>query len=136
MPSLILSAAARALFPLILLFSVFLLLRGHNDPGGGFIGGLAAACGFALWAVAEGPTAARRLLRAPPHTLIAVGLAVALASGLLGLFRGEPFLTAAWPPLVLPVVGKVGTPVVFDAGVYLVVVGITTAILFALMEEA
>jgi len=135
MPSLILAAAARALFPLILLFSVFLLLRGHNDPGGGFIGGLAAACAFALWAVAEGSPAARRRLRVDPRTLVASGLALALGSGLLALPEGRPFLTGLWPPLALPVVGKVGTPLAFDLGVYLVVIGIATTILFELMEE-
>jgi multicomponent Na+:H+ antiporter subunit B len=135
MPSLILAAATRGLFPLILLFSVFLLLRGHNDPGGGFIGGLAAACAFALWAVAEGVAAARERLRVDPRALVAAGLCVALTSGLLAMLDGAPFLTGLWPPLSLPVVGKVGTPLLFDLGVYLVVIGIATTILFELMEE-
>jgi multicomponent Na+:H+ antiporter subunit B len=119
----------------MLLFSVFLLVRGHNEPGGGFVGGLTAATAFALVLLSEGLPAARRLLRAGPLTFVAAGLAVALASGLPALLRGEPYMTGVWLGVKLPVVGKVGTPVLFDVGVYLVVLGIVLAILFALAEE-
>jgi len=131
----LLGAAARALAPLILVFSVFALLRGHNDPGGGFVGGLLAAAAFALWALAFGVEAARAKLRADPRGLMAAGLAVALGSGLAGPAAGRPFLGALWPELVLPVLGKLGTPLVFDGGVYLAVLGVTLTIFFALMED-
>ena len=135
MDSPILRSGARLLVPLMLLFSVFVLVRGHNEPGGGFVGGLVAATAFALVLLSEGLGEARRLLRLDPLALVAAGLFVALASGVLPLLRAWPFMTGLWLKVPLPVVGKVGSPVVFDVGVYLVVLGIVLAILFALAEE-
>ena len=135
MDSPILRSGTRFLVPLMLLFSLFLLVRGHNEPGGGFVGGLVAAAAFALVLLAEGLARARRLLRLDPPALIASGLLVALASGVPALLAGQAFMTGAWLKTPLPVLGKVGTPVVFDVGVYLVVLGITLAILFGLAEE-
>ena len=74
MTSLILSTAARYLLPLLLLFSFFILIRGHNEPGGGFIGGLVAAAAFALNAIAFDVGSTRRTLRIDPRTLIPAGL--------------------------------------------------------------
>ena len=135
MDSPILRSGARFLVPLMLLFSVFLLVRGHNEPGGGFVGGLVAATAFALVLLAEGLPAARGLLRIDPLALVAAGLSVALLSGVPPLLRDQPFMTGRWLGVPLPVVGKIGSPVVFDVGVYLVVLGIVLAILFALAEE-
>jgi multicomponent Na+:H+ antiporter subunit B len=133
--SLILRTAARALLPLLLVFSVFLLLRGHNEPGGGFVGGLVVACAFALHALGCGVAAAREALRVEPRRLIGVGLLVALASGLPGLLQGRPFMAALWTSGELEALGKLGTPLLFDAGVYLVVAGVALTILLGLMEE-
>ncbi|MEN9934075.1 MAG: hypothetical protein RLZZ387_654, partial [Chloroflexota bacterium] len=119
--SLILSAALRLLLPLLLVFSVFLLIRGHNMPGGGFAGGLVAAATFVLYALSEGVARARRSLLLSERTFIPIGLTIALASALLSLFAGQPFMTGLWLPTALPVVGKVGTPVIFDVGVYFLV---------------
>ncbi len=135
MDSLILRSGARFLVPLTLLFSVFVLVRGHNEPGGGFVGGLVAATAFAIVLLSEGLDRARQLLRLDPLTLVAAGLVVALASGIPPILRAGPFMTGWWLKVPLPVVGKVGSPVVFDVGVYLVVLGIVLAILFALAEE-
>ena len=77
--------ATRLLMPLLLLFAVFLLLRGHNEPGGGFVGGLVVAAAFALYLVAFGVARARRALLVKPLTLIGIGLAMALVSGLPAL---------------------------------------------------
>jgi len=134
--SLVLRTAAGILKPLMLLFSVFLLLRGHNDPGGGFAGGLVAAAGFCLDAFARNVTDARRSLRVYPKLLIGIGLLVALASGLPGLLLDNAFLGGQWVSLAIPLVGevKVGTPLVFDVGVYLAVIGITLTIVMTLME--
>lgn len=135
MPSLILSVAVRSLLPLLLLFSVFLLIRGHNEPGGGFVGGLVAAAAFALYAIAEGVAKVRQTLRVDPRVLIGAGLLVALSSGLLSLLQGQPFMTGLWHKQAVPVLGKLGTPVLFDTGVYLVVVGIILTIILTLAEE-
>lgn len=135
MDSPILRSGTRFLVPLMLLFSLFLLVRGHNEPGGGFVGGLVAATAIALVLLSEGLGEARRLLRVDPLALVAAGLLVALASGVPPLLRGWPYMTGLWLTVPLPVVGKVGSPVIFDVGVYLVVLGIVLAILFALAEE-
>jgi len=138
MTSLILSTATRFLLPLLLLFSISVLLRGHNEPGGGFIGGLIAAASFALIAIAFGVRRSRRTLRANPRTLIAIGLLAALGSGTFGLVGGRPFMSAYWVMLEIPLLEEVavGTPFLFDCGVYLVVLGVTLMIIFALAEES
>ena len=137
MNSLILRTATRFLITLLLLFSIFLLLRGHNDPGGGFVGGLVAASAFVLYAIAYDADAARRAIWVEPHLLIGIGLLVALISGLLPLVRGQPFLTGQWGYLHLPGAAKLelGTPLVFDIGVYLTVLGVTLMIMLTLAEE-
>jgi multicomponent Na+:H+ antiporter subunit B len=131
----ILREGMRLLFPLLLVVSVFLLVRGHNEPGGGFVGGLVAAMAFALVLVVEGPAETRRLLRVEPRSLIGTGLLVALASGIPPLLEGWPFMTGLWLKQPLPGVGKLGGPVVFDCGVYVVVLGIVIAMFLALAEE-
>ncbi|MEZ4657469.1 MAG: Na+/H+ antiporter subunit B [Caldilineaceae bacterium] len=131
--SVILMTSARYLLPLLFLFSFFLLLRGHNEPGGGFVGGLVAAAAIALYALAAGVTAAQRLMRFDMRTLMGVGLLCAVSAGIWSLLAGAPFLTGLWQGQPIPVVGKLGTPLLFDVGVYLVVVGVTLKILFTLM---
>jgi multicomponent Na+:H+ antiporter subunit B len=135
MTSIILSTATRYLLPLLLLFSVFVTVRGHNEPGGGFVGGLVAAAAFSLYALANGVHAARRALGIDPRTLIGVGLLIAAGSGLIGLAAGLPFLTALWSTIPVPLIGKAGVPVFFDIGVYVAVVGVTLTIISALAEE-
>ncbi len=134
MTSLILSTATRYMLPLLLLFSIFLLLRGHNEPGGGFVGGLVAAAAFALYAIAYDVATARRTLGIDSRTLIGLGLLVALTSGVISLIAGQPFMTGLWSEYAVPLLGKVGTPLLFDIGVYLVVIGVTLTIIFGLAE--
>ena len=131
----VLFLAARYLLPLLLTFSVFLLLRGHNEVGGGFVGGLVAASALMLYAIARSPAAARRLLPVSPPVLITIGLAIAFVSGMVGPLLGLPVMTGLWLAEPLPVLGKVGTPVLFDVGVYFLVVGICLHILLTLAEE-
>ena len=123
--------AARLLMPLLLFFSVFLMLRGHNQPGGGFVGGLVAAAAFAMYGLAYGIGRARQALVVTPLTLIGAGLMIALASGVPAVLRGQPFLTAQWALGAL----TVGTPMVFDIGVFLVVWGVVLMMIFSLAEE-
>jgi multicomponent Na+:H+ antiporter subunit B len=135
--SLILSTATRFLLPLLLLFSLFVLLRGHNEPGGGFIGGLIAAAAFALHAIASDVRTTRRTLRLDPRTLVPIGLLMALGSGIIALGFDRPFMAGLWVPLYLPWFEElyIGTPLLFDGGVYLVVLGVTLTIIFSLAEE-
>jgi multicomponent Na+:H+ antiporter subunit B len=133
--SIILATINRLLTGLLLVFSVFLLLRGHNLPGGGFSGGLVAASAFVLHALASGFPSARRLLGVPPRLVMGAGLLIATCGGLAGMLAGRPFLTGLWDKTPLPVVGKLGTPLVFDAGVYFTVLGMVCLIVFTLGEE-
>lgn len=133
--SIILSTAVKYLIPLLLVFSFFLLLRGHNEPGGGFVGGLIAAAAYALYTIANGVENAKQFLRIEPLFLIALGLLIALVSGLISLFAGEIFMTGLWMKNEIPVIGKIGTPILFDVGVYFLVLGIVTKIIFPLAEE-
>ena len=137
MMSPILQTAVRLLMPLLLLFAAFLLLRGHNEPGGGCVGGLVVAASFVLHAIAFGVAAARRALLVRPSTLLGVGLLVALVSGIPGVVRGQPFMTSVWTRLGAGSAAiDVGTPLVFDIGVFLAVVGVVATIVFSLAEAA
>ena len=133
--SLILSTATRVLMPLLLMLSVFLLVRGHNDPGGGFVGGLVASTSFVLYTIAHGVRAAREVIRVNPASIAAVGIAIAALSGLPAVLAGEPFMTGVWLSDPLPVIGKAGTPLLFDTGVYCVVLGVVVGMVFTLTEH-
>src|SRR5690606_32108214 len=117
---------------LMVVFSIFVLLRGHNEPGGGFIGGLIGAAGIAIYGIACGVTEVRRALRVHPIALAGFGVVLAALSGLLSLFAGHPFLTGLW--FIFEVQGTevaLSTPLLFDIGVYAVVVGAVAAIALA-----
>ena len=136
MKSLILQTTTRLLIVLLPLFSLFLLLRGHNAPGGGFVGGLVLGAAFILYVYAYDVAAARRALWFEPRTLIATGLTIAATSALPAVLGGLPFMTGLWGTLGSEDGGlHVGTPMLFDAGVYVVVVGVTLNIVFSLAEE-
>jgi multicomponent Na+:H+ antiporter subunit B len=137
MSSLILSNAARYLLPLLLLFSLFILIRGHNEPGGGFIGGLVAAAAFALNAVAFDARSTRRTLRIDPRVLIPTGLSIALVSGIVPLLYADNFMTGKWFSIFVPGLEQldIGTPLLFDCGVYLLVLGVALTMILTLAEE-
>lgn len=135
----ILIQASRILFPTLLVLSLMVLYRGHNLPGGGFIGGLMAATAFILIGISDSMEQAKRSLRVDPVVLMASGLMIALISGLPGMLTGSPFMTGQWlPGFSLPLIGKVhlGTPLVFDVGVYFVVIGFTLHTTFSLAQLA
>jgi multicomponent Na+:H+ antiporter subunit B len=135
MKSVILQTATNYLLPLLLLFSVFILLRGHYLPGGGFVGGLIAATAFVLHMFAHGVSNTRKLLGVHPGYLMPVGLSLSIASGFAPkVLFGLPFLTGIWFPEPIPVIGMIGSALFFDIGVYFVVVGVTLTILFTISE--
>ena len=129
MNSLILKVAGRWLLPLFLVMSVLVMYRGHNAPGGGFIGGLLAASGFILTAFAEGLSYSRRKLRISPHALIALGLLISMASAFPAVFLGLPLMTGLWW-------GHVGTPILFDVGVFFTVIGVVMLIFYSIAQES
>ncbi|MDN3557300.1 Na+/H+ antiporter subunit B [Halomonas maura] len=131
--TLILEVAARLLVPLQLLFSLFLLQRGHDEPGGGFIAGLVAAGGLALFLFAHGRQALRALLKVSPRDLIGLGLLIGVLSTLPAWWWGEPLFTAQW--WRIPGIGlEISTPLIFDIGVYLAVIGSVLTAIIALVE--
>ena len=138
MNSIILNAATRILVALILLFSVFMLLRGHNEPGGGFIGGLVAAIGLTLYAIGHGTREARRALRADPRTIVMIGLAMTIIAAALSLLSGDEFFSGQWL-FIGGGEGDKGLPIssvlLFDVGVYLAVIGAVLTLVFALEDE-
>ena len=135
--SLILRVATRVLVPILLLFSLFMLLRGHDLPGGGFVGGLMAAAAFVLSVLTAGVHESRNVLRVGTHTLLGAGLACAYGAGVLALVMGEPFLASLWVDLHLPVIGDVhlGSTLLFDIGVMLVVIGTVLLMVFSVEDR-
>ena len=133
----ILHTAALVIMPLQLMFSVFLLLRGHDEPGGGFIGGLVAASAFVLYAFAFGAESTRKLLRVSPRDILAAGLLFGLASTIPAFWTGQAMLTALWWEVPLPGEGylKLSTVLIFDIGVYLAVLGTLMTFVISLMES-
>jgi multicomponent Na+:H+ antiporter subunit A len=136
MQSLILSTATRILASIILVFSVYLLLRGHNAIGGGFASALVAGTGFALYTMVAGTDTVRRALRIEPRGLIVAGLVLVLAAGAIGLFAGEPFLTGIWwtPHVFTSQEVALGSPLIFDIGVFAIVLGTVLTLILALVE--
>ncbi len=134
--SIIVRSAIRYLLVIIAMFSIFSLLRGHDEPGGGFIGGLLGATCFVLYALAYDVPTSRRMLRIEEHQLIGWGLLLAALTGAIGVVLGDPFLSAYWLEGELPILGtlKLGTPLLFDVGVYLAVMGAVLMIMFSLAD--
>jgi len=180
MKTIIFATAIRLLTPLFLLFSVYILLRGHNHPGGGFIGGLIGSIAFVFHVLAYGasgtissfftftlyrrqrqpPTSRTRYclqiiranilgrkqtnaradwhhvtVRLRPTYLLAIGLLVAVSSGTLSLFYRQPYMTGRWLEAAIPVIGALGTPILFDTGVYLLVLGMVLKIVFTISKD-
>ncbi|MCR9139018.1 MAG: Na+/H+ antiporter subunit B [Alphaproteobacteria bacterium] len=136
MRTLIFSTVAPYLTSLMVVFSIFVLLRGHNEPGGGFIGGLIAASAFAIYGIACGVSPVRRALYFHPMGLAGFGLLVGTLAGVLSVFFGVPFMTGLWA--YVPLFGDtvaLSTVLMFDIGVYFVVVGSITSIALALEER-
>ncbi|MDJ1006565.1 MAG: MnhB domain-containing protein [Paracoccaceae bacterium] len=138
MNSVILRAGTRYLAGLLLLVSLFMLLRGHNEPGGGFIGGLIGATGFVLYAVACGTRDARAALRVAPETIAIAGLLIALGAGLAAALFGDDLFTGQWLFIGETEDDKglpLSTVLVFDIGVYVAVFGSVLSLVFTMEEE-
>lgn len=129
--SVILDVCVRAEFHTLVLISLYLLFAGHNQPGGGFAGGLVASCAFCLLFVSGGEPAVQRALKVPPTTLLGLGLLCSVITGAVSLTLGGQFLESALWKAHLPVLGqlKVSSVLFFDIGVYLVVIGMVLLLL-------
>lgn len=135
MKSIIFRTASTYLLPLLLLFAVFILLRGHYLPGGGFIGGLIASIAFIIHSLGHGLKKTSEIIRFHPGYLMPVGLFIALSSGIVPLFLGEAFLTGLWFDEPFPIIGMVGSALFMDTGVFFVVIGATLTIIFTISES-
>ncbi len=135
MRTLILKTASNYMLPLLLVFSVFILLRGHYLPGGGFVGGLIASIAFVLHAFANSLENTKELIRIHPGFLMPTGLGLSFLSGFAPLLGDKPFMTGIWFPEPFAVLGNVGSALFFDIGVYLVVIGVTLTIIFSISES-
>jgi multicomponent Na+:H+ antiporter subunit B len=133
---LLLEYTARAIYWLMLVVSVWILLRGHNAPGGGFISGLVAVAATSLMAIVYGCDRARRAMPLSPIPLTGVGILLALVSGIPALLGNKPYLTHAWWTVDLGFTSlKLSTVLVFDVGVYAAVWGAFTLYLLALLND-
>ncbi len=180
MRTLVLARAIQLLIPVFILFSLYCLFRGHNHPGGGFIGGLIASIAFIFHTMVHGPHRTvitpvkvnlygfqhqpnqsrsmflmrinrvkrwrrrctmddkkkrKSVLRLDPFDLIATGLLIAATSGIIGFLLQEPYMSSSWAAFSVPFIGNFGTPVLFDIGVYLLVLGVVLKITFVMSEE-
>ena len=136
MSTLIFRTISPYLASLMVIFSVFVLLRGHNEPGGGFIGGLIAVSALAILGISGGVAPVRRALYFHPIHISAFGLFLAAAAGIPSLFTADPYMTGLWIyPKIFGVTIDLSTPLFFDIGVYLVVVGSISSIALVLEER-
>ena len=136
MRTIIFRSIAPFLTSLMVLFSIFVLLRGHNEPGGGFIGGLIAASALAIYGIACGVAPVRRAIYFHPMGIAAFGLLMSASAGVLSVFAGVPYMTGLWIyPHVFGIELALSSVLMFDIGVYLVVVGAISSIALALEER-
>lgn len=122
----ILATGARTMVPTLVLFSLFLLIVGHDMPGGGFAGGLLAAAALLVVFFAFGDRGVLRAIPTEPEVLTGIGLGLAILGGIVGWLFADAFLAYAFTEISLPLLGKVKLTslLLFDAGVYLLVIGL------------
>ncbi|MFT2211374.1 Na(+)/H(+) antiporter subunit B [Rhizobium giardinii] len=136
MRSLILRTVAPLIVGLMVLFSIFVLLRGHNEPGGGFIGGLIAVAALSIYGIAFGVETVRRAIVFHPLAIAGAGLMLSTLSGLVSMVFHVPFMTGLWIyPVILGEAVPLSSVMTFDIGVYLVVVGAVTSVALSLEER-
>ena len=138
MSSLILRTANQFIVPVTLLFAAYMALKGHNLPGGGFIGGLIAAVSLVLYRMSHGRAAMARIMPIHPRVIVAVGLAIAALTSILPLLWGKPLLYSVVIDIPLPYSADdlhIPSAFFFDLGVLLVVVGIAVGMIVRLGEE-
>ncbi|TLX73011.1 Na(+)/H(+) antiporter subunit B [Labilibacter sediminis] len=137
MNSIILQIASKYLRIIFLLFAFIALFRGHNQPGGGFIGGLLAALYIVYDSLAFTSDQIKQQLKVRPESYMGVGLLCVLLSFLPSIVTGAPLMQGAWLSVDSSVFGeiKLGTPLLFDLGVFIAVMGVTLMFLFTLSTK-
>lgn len=135
--SIIFDVTVRAVLDAALVVSIFLLFAGHNHPGGGFVGGLVAGSAIGLVFVSGGMDSVEEVLPVPPRLLLSVGLLLVTATVIAPMVTGNTALDHGLWSVDLPIAGKVKITgaLPFDTGVYLIVVGMVTAVFEAVGPE-
>lgn len=135
--SLILDVSVRLLYPSIIVLSLYFLFSGHNQPGGGFVGGLAASAAISLRYVTGGVDAVRRSFRLEPWTILGVGLGISVGTAIFSMLVGGQILEHGAYKMHPPLLGevKVTSALAFDVGVYLVVIGLILMIFEAFGDD-
>ncbi|STC68877.1 Na+/H+ antiporter subunit A [Corynebacterium pilosum] len=129
--SLMVDVVTRVLFPSMMALSLYFFFAGHNAPGGGFAGGLVAALAITLRYLAGGRDELEETLPIDPAKILGTGLILSAAAAVIPMFRGQPPLTSDFAEVTLPLIGEIAIPsaLLFDAGVYIIVVGLIMHIL-------
>ena len=138
MNSVILQIASKYLRWILLVFAILALLRGHNQPGGGFIGGLLAGLAIVFRGFAYSAEQVRNELQSKPRIFMGLGFLFILLSFSPSLFSGNELMTGSWVKVPLPMMDelKLGTPLLFDIGVFFGVIGVTLLFVFSLTKRS
>lgn len=131
--SIIFHIGMKTILPVLVIGSFVIFWRGHQLPGGGFIGGLLAGAALATHAFCFGVQATLRLILIHPLSFIFLGLFLALLSGILSFSIGEQPFTGLW--VSVPLISSLGTPILFDLGVYLLVIGFVIVFITQILQE-
>lgn len=133
----ILKTATSMIVFVILAFAVYLFLVGHNAPGGGFVGGLITSSAFVLLYMVYGFKTMENVMKVNFRVVLAIGLLIAVTTGVGSLFFGKPFLTHTFGDFHFPIFGEVelATAMIFDFGIFLTVIGVTMTIILAIAED-
>ncbi len=136
MRNIILEKIARLFLRVMAIFAILLLFRGHNKPGGGFIAGIIVATGFILYGIVFGSASIERILYFNTRKWMGVGLLLVFTAALMPVFWGLPPLTGLWYIGHLPWMGELhlGTPLLFDTGIFVAVTGVILSIVITIMD--
>lgn len=133
----ILQTVTRVAVFIIFTFSIYLFMSGHHQPGGGFIGGLSTAAAIVLLYLSFGIEKVRENIRVDFKKLAAIGVFIAVGTGLASIIYGQPFLTQTFGHVNLPIFGdtELASAMVFDTGVALAVIGTAVNIILSISED-
>jgi len=135
MRTIILQGAIKVLIPVFFVYSLYLLFRGHDRPGGGFIGALVISIGLIFHMIAFGVYETQRIYRIDTTKLTSIGLLVGFVGATLAWFVGRDFFVALWSSITIPGIGTLSSVMLFDVGVYLTVIGAILKIAFTIFKE-
>lgn len=135
MKTVILETLLKLLIPIFIVFALYMFVRGHDNPGGGFIAGLIVVIPVMIHSIAYSSEETIKKYHIKPILMTVCGLFLAALSGTVGMIDGAPFMTSIWSEYTIPLLGKVGTPILFDLGVMLIVSGMVLKVTFLFSEK-